>query len=121
MPALRRPAPPAMQRHLRLRRSTPVPVRVPPMSRDRGVRLQNALAAYLRAWWPNCESAGAGRQGRDILGTPGVWWENKAESTAVMCKRKGGPASYVRQADQGSLGDSTSGVIRDVPVTVWWP
>lgn len=84
------------------------------MSRDRGVRLQNALAAYLRCWWPSAESAGSGRQGRDILGTLGVWFENKAESIAVMCKRKGGPASYVRQAAKGAGPD-------EPPVVVWWP
>ena len=27
------------------------------VSRDRGVRLQNALAAYLRTWWPDAASA----------------------------------------------------------------
>lgn len=47
------------------------------MSRDRGIRLQNALAAYLRAWWPSAESAGSGRPGTDVLGTPGVVWECK--------------------------------------------
>ena len=47
------------------------------MSRDRGLRLQNALARYLAAWWPSAESAGSGRPGTDVLGTPGIAWECK--------------------------------------------
>jgi len=47
------------------------------MSRDRGLRLQNALAAYLRQWWPDAESAGAGRPGSDVLRTGDIPWENK--------------------------------------------
>ena len=89
------------------------------MSQDRGVRLQRALATYLRHWWVHAESNPNGRSGRDILGTPGVWFENKAESLATMCKRKGGPASYVRQAEQhtGDGGPDDT----DLPIVVWWP
>jgi len=47
------------------------------VSRDRGIRLQNALARYLTQWWPHAESAGSGRPGTDILGTPGIVWECK--------------------------------------------
>jgi hypothetical protein len=47
------------------------------MSRDRGFVLQRALATYLTRWWKNAESVPNGHPGRDILGTPGVWWENK--------------------------------------------
>lgn len=86
------------------------------MSQDRGVRLQRALAAYLRYWWCHAESNPNGRSGRDILGTPGVWFECKAEGTSTMNKRKGGPASYVKQAQLASGADST-----EPPVVIWWP
>lgn len=36
----------------------------------RGYRTQKVVADYLKTWWPYAESAGAGRQGSDILGTP---------------------------------------------------
>ena len=84
------------------------------MSRDRGVRLQNALARFVGLWWTGAESAGSGRRGRDVLGTPGVWFENKAESLAVMCRRKGGPASYVAQAAKEAGPD-------EPPIVIWWP
>jgi hypothetical protein len=61
------------------------------MSRDRGIRLQNALARYLTQWWPSAESAGSGRSGTDILGTPGVVWECKTA-------RQFTPAEWCRQA-----------------------
>ena len=80
------------------------------MSRDRGIRLQNALARYLTAWWPSAESAGSGRPGTDILGTPGIVWECKTA-------REFRPAEWVRQARShaGHLGWP------DLPVTVYWP
>jgi len=65
------------------------------MSRARGNRLQNALADYLGRWWPNAESAGAGRNGTDVLGTPGVVWECK---TASDFKRDFRPAAWVAQS-----------------------
>jgi hypothetical protein len=38
--------------------------------KHRGYRTQKVVAEYLKTWWPYAESAGAGRQGSDILGTP---------------------------------------------------
>jgi len=81
------------------------------MSRERGVSLQLALARYLARWWPSAESAGSGRQGTDVTGTPGVVWENK---TAVDFKADFKPTMWVRQA----LGHGKPG---DVPVCVYWP
>jgi hypothetical protein len=78
------------------------------MSRDRGIRLQNALARYLTAWWPSAESAGSGRPGSDILGTPGVVWECKTA-------REFRPAEWVRQAR------SHGWVTGNLPVTIYWP
>jgi hypothetical protein len=80
------------------------------MSRDRGGRLQNALAAYLRTWWPHAESAGAGRNGRDVLGTPGIWWENKTQADGEHR-----PGQFIRQAVKGA---EQAG---EIPVVVWWP
>lgn len=65
------------------------------MSRARGNRLQNALARYLIPWYPHAESAGAGRNGTDVLGTPGVVWECK---TAAEFKRDFRPAQWVAQS-----------------------
>jgi hypothetical protein len=81
------------------------------VSVKRGNDLQNQLAKYLRAWWPHAESAGAGRNGRDVLGTPGVAFENK---TAVDFKRDFRPKAWVAQA---RLNASQP----DVPVVVYWP
>jgi hypothetical protein len=78
------------------------------MSRDRGIRLQNALARYLTQWWPHAESAGSGRPGTDILGTPGIVWECKTA-------REFRPAEWCRQA---SHHVSTAA---EVPVVVYFP
>src|SRR5580704_7273336 len=80
------------------------------MSRARGNALQNALATYLRAWWPHAESAGAGRNGRDILGTPGVAFE---VNTADDFKRHFKPTIWVKQAQANTKGD--------VPAVVYFP
>ena len=82
------------------------------MTRQRGNRLQNALAAYLRQWWPHAESAGAGRNGTDVLGTPGVAWECK---TATEFRRDFRPMEWVGQ----SLAHAAKG--GEVPVTVYYP
>jgi hypothetical protein len=84
------------------------------VSRARGNRLQNALARYLLPWYPHAESAGAGRNGSDVLGTPGVVWECK---TAFDFKRDFRPAQWVAQARaHRRVGDTAS-----VPVVVYYP
>lgn len=81
------------------------------MSRDRGIRLQNALADYLRQWWPSAESAGAGRPGSDVLGTPGIVWENKTSGKGN--RNIGAWIDQVRGHARGNLA---------VPaVVVYWP
>lgn len=77
------------------------------MSRTRGVALQLAAARYLARWWPSAESAGSGRNGRDILGTPGVAFE-------IKTARDFRPLSWVKQAKRNA---GTA----DVPVTVYVP
>lgn len=82
------------------------------MSRARGNLLQNALAAYLTRWWPYAESAGAGRNGTDVNGTPGVVWECK---TADDFKRDFRPAAWVKQAKEHARRPDI------VPVVVYFP
>lgn len=77
------------------------------MSHDRGLRLQNALAVYLRHWWPLAESAGAGRNGTDVTNTPGVVWESK---TAREFK----PTMFVDQAKKAAKNGA-------LPVVVYFP
>jgi hypothetical protein len=77
------------------------------MSRNRGLDLQNALARYLAAWWPSAESAGAGRPGSDVLGTPGIVWECKTP-------RRFDPFVWAKQA----AGHARAG---ELPVCVYWP
>lgn len=91
------------------------------MSRARGNVLQNALAAYLRQWWEHAESAGAGRQGNDVPGTPGVVWECK---TAADFKRDFRPSAWVEQSKgHAGLHDlaTSMGHTTDVPVVVYFP
>jgi len=88
------------------------------VTRARGNRLQNALAAYLTAWWPHAESAGAGRNGTDVLGTPGVVWEAK---TASDFKRDFRPAAWVAQSVEHAVGVYARTGEMPVPVTVYFP
>ena len=86
------------------------------MSRDRGIRLQNALAAYLRQWWPAAESAGSGRNGSDVIGTPGIMWECK---TATDFKRDFKPTQWVEQSRMHARLSELDGI--PVPVVVYYP
>ena len=79
------------------------------MSRDRGTRAPHWLVRYLReSGWPSAEVTGAGRKGTDVLGTPGIVWENK---TANEWRVK----QWVEQAKS----HTRDGI--DLPVTVYWP
>ena len=91
------------------------------MSRARGHVLQRAFAHYLTAWWPSAESTPNGRPGRDVLGTPGVWWEVKSSLAGTS------PAAVVAQAVKGAseeakrlLGTDKPGV-QCLPVVVYFP
>ena len=60
--------------------------------KKRGAETQEAVARWLREHgWPFAESAGAGRPGIDITGTPGLAVEVKA-------RREFSPLAWVRQA-----------------------
>ena len=80
------------------------------MSRARGNALPNALARYLRPWWPHAEATGSGRNGKDITGTPGVAWEVK---TADDFKASFKPTIWIKQAKDNAG--------KDVPVVVYYP
>lgn len=77
------------------------------MSRNRGRRYELLLAQYLRPWWPAAEAPPPSRPGSDVLGTPGIVWENKTAKDFS-------PLAFCRQARRhASPGD--------IPVTVYWP
>lgn len=48
--------------------------------KHRGYRSQKVFAEYVTDLFPYAEPTGAGRQGKDILSTPGVWFELKART-----------------------------------------
>ena len=53
--------------------------------KQRGHETQNAVAAYFRDHgWPHAESAGAGRQGVDVLGLAGISCEVKARRQLAL-------------------------------------
>lgn len=96
------------------------------MSRDRGIRLQNALAAYLRQWWPSAESAGSGRPGTDVLGTPGVVWENKTAAewdvlAWVRQARRHTTARVFAVLGEDGRDSGQSKYVSDIPIVVYWP
>lgn len=67
--------------------------------RRRGAESQNAVAAHLKsAGFRYAESAGAGRNGRDVLGTPGIAVEVKA-------RRDWSPMAWTKQAAATADGD----------------
>lgn len=64
----------------------------PAHRRQRGWDTQAAVAAWFRAHgWPHAESAGAGRQGADITGLPGL-------SVEVKARRDLDPLAWIKQA-----------------------
>lgn len=48
--------------------------------KHRGYATQRIFADYIRGLFPFAEPTGAGRQGRDILSTPGIYFELKARA-----------------------------------------
>ena len=65
--------------------------------KHRGYHTQKVFAEYIRDIFPYAEPTGAGRQGRDILSTPGVWFELKARAGFD-------PKSALKQAHQEAGG-----------------
>jgi hypothetical protein len=72
----------------------------------RGAETQNLVAQQFKAaGFPYAESAGAGRNGRDVLGTPGLAVEVKA-------RRDFSPIAWTRQAVASAAGDLPAVVMR---------
>lgn len=71
------------------------------------MRTQKVVAEGLNDLWPHSESAGSGRSGRDVLGTPGVAIEVKARTGLDL------PA-WMRQAakEAATTGDLPVLIIR---------
>jgi len=65
--------------------------------KHRGYRTQKVLADYLKQWFPYADTAGAGRQGEDILNVPTVSIEVKARSDFQ-------PLAWIKQAKSNANG-----------------
>ena len=65
--------------------------------KTRGYRTQKVIADYLKQFWPYADTAGAGRQGEDILNVPTVSIEVKARSDFQ-------PLAWIKQAQTNAAG-----------------
>ncbi len=65
--------------------------------KHRGYRTQKVIAEYLKQWFPYADSAGAGRQGEDILNIPTMSIEVKARSDFQ-------PLAWIKQAESNAAG-----------------
>lgn len=73
--------------------------------KHRGYRTQKVVADYLKAVFPFAESAGAGRQGKDILNTPGYAVEVKARTGLDL-------PGWLRQAETNAGDEMPMLVVR---------
>ena len=72
----------------------------------RGMQTQLLVTQYLKdRGWPHAESAGAGRSGTDVLGTPDIAVEVKARTDL-------NPLAWVKQAEQAADGRLPMAVFR---------
>lgn len=77
---------------------------MPSQSRKhRGYATQKHFAEWLRDLFPYAEPTGAGRQGKDILSTPGVWFELKARAGFD-------PLSALKQMEKEAVEESGGGI-----------
>jgi hypothetical protein len=65
--------------------------------KTRGYRTQKVIADYLKQWFPYADTAGAGRQGEDILNVPTISIEVKARSDFQ-------PLAWIKQAQSNAAG-----------------
>jgi hypothetical protein len=65
--------------------------------KHRGYRTQKVIADYLKQWWAYADTAGAGRQGEDILNIPTISIEVKARSDFQ-------PLAWIKQAESNADG-----------------
>lgn len=72
--------------------------------KHRGYRSQKVFADHVRPLFPYAEPTGAGRQGRDILSTPGVWFELKARAGF-------NPLAALKQMEDECQGDDVQAAV----------
>jgi len=65
--------------------------------KHRGYRTQKVIADYLKTWFPYADTAGAGRQGEDILNVPTISIEVKARADFQ-------PLAWIKQAETNAAG-----------------
>jgi hypothetical protein len=65
--------------------------------KHRGYRTQKVIADYLKQFWAYADTAGAGRQGEDILNIPTISIEVKARSDFQ-------PLAWIKQAETNANG-----------------
>ena len=65
--------------------------------KHRGYRTQKVIADYLKQFWAYADTAGAGRQGEDILNIPTVSIEVKARADFQ-------PLAWIKQAEANANG-----------------
>ncbi len=73
--------------------------------KTRGYRTQKVIADYLKQWWAYADTAGAGRQGEDILNIPTLSIEVKARSDFQ-------PLAWIKQAEANRNGKMPLVIIR---------
>jgi len=73
--------------------------------KHRGYRTQKVIADYLKQFWAFADTAGAGRQGEDILNIPTVSIEVKARSDFQ-------PLAWIKQAEINANGKMPMVIIR---------
>ena len=73
--------------------------------KHRGYRTQKVIADYLKQWWAYADTAGAGRQGEDILNIPTISIEVKARADFQ-------PLAWIKQAEANRNGKMPLVIIR---------
>ena len=73
--------------------------------KHRGYRTQKVIADYLKQFWAYADTAGAGRQGEDILNIPTVSIEVKARSDFQ-------PLAWIKQAESNANGKMPMVIMR---------
>ena len=73
--------------------------------KHRGYRTQKVIADYLKQWWEYADTAGAGRQGEDILNIPTVSIEVKARADFQ-------PLAWIKQAETNANGKMPMVIMR---------
>jgi hypothetical protein len=73
--------------------------------KHRGYRTQKIIADYLKDFWPFADTAGAGRQGEDILNIPTLSIEVKARADFQ-------PLAWIKQAASNANGKMPMVIMR---------